>query len=56
MENSLTKKEYSPEELLNDFLGIYGGEKDSVRIFASPARINIILRLLPKPYDLMKNL
>ena len=42
MENSLTKKEYSPEELLNDFLGIYGGEKDSVRIFASPARINII--------------
>jgi len=42
MENSLTKKEYSPEELLNDFLEIYGGEKESVRIFASPARINII--------------
>lgn len=40
--NSLTKNEYSPEELLDDFLKMYGGKKESVRIFSSPARINII--------------
>lgn len=40
--NSLTKKEYSPEELLDGFLKMYGGNKESVRIFSSPARINII--------------
>lgn len=42
MNNSLTEKEYSPEWLLEQFIKIYGGEKDSVGIFASPARINII--------------
>ena len=42
MNNSLTEKEYSPEWLLEEFVKIYGGEKSSVRIFASPARINII--------------
>ena len=40
--NSLTKKEYSPEELLDGFLKMYGGNKERVRIFSSPARINII--------------
>lgn len=42
MNNSLTEKVYSPEWLLEEFVKIYGGEKSSVRIFASPARINII--------------
>ena len=42
MNNSLTEKEYSPEWLLEQFVKIYGGEKNSVGIFASPARINII--------------
>lgn len=42
MNNSLTEKEYSPEWLLEEFVKIYGGEKSFVRIFASPARINII--------------
>jgi len=40
--NSLTKKEYSPKELLDGFLKMYGGSKENVRIFSSPARINII--------------
>lgn len=42
MNNSLTEKVYSPEWLLEEFVKIYGGDKSSVRIFASPARINII--------------
>lgn len=42
MAKSLTEHEYSSEELLNDFIKMYGGEKSSVRIFSSPARINII--------------
>lgn len=39
---SLTEHEYSPEELLDAFLKMYGGEKSSVCVFSSPARINII--------------
>lgn len=42
MSKSLTKHEYSPSELLSDFIKIYGGEKSFVRVFSSPARINII--------------
>lgn len=39
---SLTNHEYTSEELLDAFLKMYGGEKSSVRVFSSPARINII--------------
>lgn len=42
MADALTKHEYSAEELLSAFIKMYGGEKSSVRIFSSPARINII--------------
>ncbi len=40
--NSLTKKEYSPKELLDDFLKMYGKSNENVRVFSAPARINII--------------
>lgn len=42
MANALTEHEYSAEELFSDFIKMYGGEKSSVRVFSSPARINII--------------
>lgn len=42
MSENLTAKEYSPEELEEAFLKMYGGDEASVRIYSSPARINII--------------
>ena len=42
MANSLTKNEYNPAELKADFVKTYGGTEDSVSVFSSPARINII--------------
>lgn len=42
MAHSLTEKEYNPENLVSDFLAVYGGTKDGVRMYQSPARINII--------------
>lgn len=35
-------KKYDPKELCEKFIKIYGGEKNDISIFASPARINII--------------
>ena len=40
--NSLTSQTYDPRELPTDFVKIYGGTEDSVSVFSSPARINII--------------
>ncbi len=40
--NSLTSQTYDPRKLPKDFVKIYGGTEDSVSVFSSPARINII--------------
>ena len=42
MANSLTEKEYNPSDLPAEFVRIYGGSEKDVRVYASPARINII--------------
>ena len=42
MSENLTAKEYSPEELKEAFLKMYGGDASAVRLCSSPARINII--------------
>lgn len=42
MGNSLTAAEYNPENLEKDFTAIFGAEGGAPRIYASPARINII--------------
>lgn len=40
--NSLTSTTYDPKELAQDFVKLYGGTTDSVQLYSSPARINII--------------
>lgn len=40
--DSLTSTNYNPADLPKDFVKIYGGDEGSVKIFSSPARINII--------------
>ena len=42
MPETLTKKEYSSEDLKKAFLEKYGGAEGDVRLYSSPARINII--------------
>lgn len=42
MSDNLTSKEYTPEELKNAFLKLYGGNEADVKLYSSPARINII--------------
>ena len=42
MSNDLTIKEYTPEELKSAFIKMYGGDEAAVRLYSSPARINII--------------
>ena len=42
MSNDLTKKEYTPSELKTAFIKLYGGDEAAVRLYSSPARINII--------------
>ena len=42
MTNDLTAKEYTPEELKKAFIKIYGGDEATVKLYSSPARINII--------------
>lgn len=42
MTNSLTAKEYDPKDLPSEFVKTYGGNEKDVRVYASPARINII--------------
>ena len=42
MSNDLTEKEYTPDELKKAFIKMYGGDESSVRLYSSPARINII--------------
>lgn len=42
MFNDLTSSEYTPEELKNVFVKMYGGDESSLRLYSSPARINII--------------
>ena len=42
MSDNLTSKEYTPEELKNAFLKMYGGNEADVKLYSSPARINII--------------
>ncbi|MBR1402895.1 MAG: galactokinase [Treponema sp.] len=39
---ALTEKEYDVRELVPAFVKMYGGEAGDVRVYASPARINII--------------
>ena len=41
MASSLTSREYTPSELKEEFLKVYGAG-DGVQVFSSPARINII--------------
>lgn len=38
----LTAKEYDPKDLPGEFVELYGGKISDVRVYASPARINII--------------
>lgn len=38
----LTAKEYDPKDLPGEFIKTYGGKIEDVRVYASPARINII--------------
>ena len=42
MSENITAKEYSPEELKAAFIKMYGGDETEVRLYSSPARINII--------------
>ncbi|MBO4320982.1 MAG: galactokinase, partial [Treponema sp.] len=42
MADDLTFREYTPEELSEAFIKLYGGSADDVRLYSSPARINII--------------
>ena len=42
MKVGLTAKEYDPKDLPGEFVKVYGGEISGVRVYASPARINII--------------
>ena len=42
MPNDLTEKEYTPDELKKAFIKMYGSDESSVRLYSSPARINII--------------
>ena len=39
---ALTEKEYDVRDLVTAFVKMYGGEAGDVRVYASPARINII--------------
>jgi len=38
----LTSKEYDPKDLPAEFVRVYGGSEKDIRVYASPARINII--------------
>lgn len=40
--NTLTSSTYNPKDLAAAFCKLYGGTEDSVSVFSSPARINII--------------
>lgn len=40
--NSLTSSTYNPDDLPKAFVSQYGGTEDSVQVYSSPARINII--------------
>ncbi|MCR5763542.1 MAG: galactokinase [Treponema sp.] len=40
--NSLTSSTYNPDDLPSAFIKLYGGKQDSVQVYSSPARINII--------------
>ena len=40
--NTLTQKIYNPEELVSAFKKMYGESSEKMRVFSSPARINII--------------
>ena len=42
MANDLTAKEYTPEELKKAFIKLYSGDEAAVKLYSSPARINII--------------
>lgn len=42
MSNDLTSKEYTPQELKEAFLKMYGGDESNIHLYSSPARINII--------------
>lgn len=40
--SSLNSNDYNPDNLFDDFIKVYGGTKEDVKIYSSPARINII--------------
>ena len=40
--NSLTASTYNPDDLPAAFVKLYGGTEDSLQVYSSPARINII--------------
>lgn len=42
MADTLTSREYTPEELKAEFEKLYGGNAADIAVFSSPARINII--------------
>lgn len=42
MSQNLTSREYTPEELKAAFMKLYGGNEADVKLYSSPARINII--------------
>ena len=40
--NSLTAKNYNPEDLIPEFIKTYGNSNEEIQLYSSPARINII--------------
>ena len=42
MITDITEKEYTPQELKEAFIKMYGGNEAEVKLYSSPARINII--------------
>ncbi len=40
--NSLTAKNYNPEDLIPEFIKTYGNSNEQIQLYSSPARINII--------------
>ena len=51
--DSLTSETYNPDNLPAAFVKKYGGTEDSVQLFSSPARINIIFCVRLQAFDVL---
>ena len=45
MTDSLTAKEYTPQELKDAFIKLYGGDPSLVGLYSSPARIILLVNI-----------